>query len=364
MTAPVAETAAAAPSVEQALAAVEAAARPAPAVDLSGLQKAAVLLVMLGKDRAASVLTHLKGTDLDELVAQVVRLRDVPPVVAGEVLSQFHSLAVRQGVVGAGGEGFAREVLERSLGKESAGDVMRRIASVVAERPLKFLQDIDPQQLMSILRGEHPQTLAAVLVHLRPDQASVVMAGLSPADQAAVARRIATTGRFSPHALVVLQDALKARTSSVLPQSQQETATGGVQSLVEVINRADAATEKSILEGLEATDAALADEVKARLFVFADIVGLEDRAVQMVLRQVDSVVLATALKSVAQNVRDKVLQNVSERARADLLEEIEVMGAVRVSAVEEAQATIVQVIRALEESGQLVLSRSSEEFVE
>ncbi|WP_336921775.1 flagellar motor switch protein FliG [Aquipuribacter sp. SD81] len=350
--------------VEQAVAAVEAAAGSVavpPGPDLTGLQKAAVLLVMLGKDRAATVLKHLKGTDLDELVAQLVRLRDVPPSVAGQVLSQFHSLAVRQGVVGAGGEGFARDVLERSLGKDDAGDVMRRIASVVAERPLKFLQDIDPQQLMSILRGEHPQTLAAVLVHLRPDQASVVMAGLSPTEQSAVARRIATTGRFHPQALSSLQDVLKARTSSVLPQSQTETATGGVQSLVEVINRADAATEKSILEGLEATDAALAEEVKARLFVFADIVGLEDRAVQMVLRQVDSVVLATALKSVAQNVRDKVLQNVSERARADLVEEIEVMGAVRVSAVEEAQATIVQVIRSLEESGQLVVRRGGDD---
>jgi flagellar motor switch protein FliG len=227
--------------------------RPRRPPDLSGLQKAAVLLVMLGKDRAASVLKHLKGTDLDELVAQVVRLRNVSPNVAGEVLTQFHTMAVRHGVVGAGGEGYAREVLERSLGKQDAGDVMKRIATAVAERPLKFLQDVDPQQLMSILRGEHPQTMAAVLVHLRPDQASVVMAGLTPADQVAVARRLATTGRFQPHALVVLQELLKARTSSVLPQSSSDAVTGGLQSLVDVINRADAATEKSILEGLPST---------------------------------------------------------------------------------------------------------------
>ena len=328
-----------------------------PAPDLSGLQKAAVLLVMLGKDRAASVLKHLKGTDLDELVAQVVRLRNVSPAVAGEVLTQFHTMAVRQGVVGAGGEGYAREVLERSLGKQDAGDVMKRIATAVAERPLKFLQDVDPQQLMSILRGEHPQTMAAVLVHLRPDQASVVMAGLTPADQVAVARRLATTGRFQPHALMVLQELLKARTSSVLPQSSSDTVTGGLQSLVDVINRADAATEKSILEGLTEHDPELADEVKARLFVFADIVSLEDRAVQMVLRQVDSAVLATALKSVPQVVRDKVLSNVSERARQDLVDEIEVLGQVRKAAVEEAQASIVQIIRQLEESGQLVVRR-------
>lgn len=342
---------------------------PAPvaapaAPDLSGLQKAAVLLVMLGKERAANVIRHLGGTDLDELVAQVVRLRNVSPNVAGEVLTQFHSLAVRQGVVGAGGEGYAREVLERSLGKEDAGDVMRRIATAVAERPLKFLQDIDPQQLMSILRGEHPQTLAAVLVHLRPDQASVVMGGLSAGEQAAVARRLATTGRFQPHALGILQEVLKSRTSSVLPQSSSDAVTGGVQSLVDVINRADAATERAILEGLEATDPALAEEVRARLFVFADIVGLEDRAVQMVLRQVDSVVLATALKSVQPVVRDKVLSNVSERARQDLVDEIEVLGSVRVSAVEEAQATIVQIIRSLEESGQIVVRRGGDdEFV-
>ncbi len=328
-----------------------------PVPDMPGLHKAAVLLVMLGKDRAASVLKHLKGTDLDELVAQVVRLRNVSPTVAGEVLSQFHSMAVRQGVVGAGGEGYARDVLERSLGKQDASDVMKRIATSVAERPLKFLQDVDPQQLMSILRGEHPQTMAAVLAHLRPDQASVVMAGLTPNDQVEVARRLATTGRFQPHALVVLQDLLKARTSSVLPQSQGEALSGGLQSLVDVINRADAATEKSILEGLTEHHPELADEVKARLFVFADIVGLEDRAVQMVLRQVDSAVLATALKSVPPVVRDKVLSNVSERARQDLVDEIEVLGQVRRAAVEEAQASIVQIIRSLEESGQLVVRR-------
>lgn len=348
----------------EAPAAAPTAAPSAAPVDLSGLQKAAVLLVMLGKERAASVISHLKGTDLDELVAQVVRLRDVSPAVAGEVLTQFHSLAVRQGVVGAGGEGYARDMLERSLGKDDAGDVMRRIATAVAERPLRFLQDVDPQQLMSILRGEHPQTMAAVLVHLRPDQASFVMAGLSPADQSAVARRLAKTGRFQPLALAVLQDVLKARTSSVLPQSSQEVVTGGVQSLVDVINRADAATERSILDGLAETDPELAEEVRARLFVFADIVTLEDRAVQMVLRQVDSAVLATALKSVPDLVREKVLSNVSERARVDLLDEIEVLGQVRVSAVEEAQATIVQSIRALEESGQIVVRRGGDdEFV-
>jgi len=347
-----------------AVAASPASAPTAPAVDLTGLQKAAVLLVMLGKERAASVIKHLKGTDLDELVAQVVRLRDVSPAIAGAVLTQFHSLAVRQGVVGAGGEGYARDMLERSLGKDDAGDVMRRIASSVAERPMRFLQDVDPQQLMSILRGEHPQTMAAVLVHLRPDQASVVMAGLNPTDQSAVARRLARTGRFQPLALAALQEVLKARTSSVLPQSNQDAVTGGVQSLVDVINRADAATERSILDGLAETDPELAEEVRARLFVFADIVSLEDRAVQMVLRQVDSAVLATALKSVPEVVRDKVLSNVSERARVDLMDEIEVLGQVRVSAVEESQATIVQIIRSLEESGQIVVRRGGDdEFV-
>lgn len=330
-------------------------------VDLPGIQKAAVLLVMLGKDRAAAVLKHLKGVDLDELVAQIVRLRNVSPVVAGEVLTQFHSLAVRQGVVGSGGESYARDVLEASLGKDDAGDVMKRIASAVVERPLKFLQEIDPQQLMSILRGEHPQTLAAVVAHLRPDQASVLLAGLSPDDQTAVARRLANTGRFSQHALVALQDVLRGRTSSVLPSSSTEGAVGGVQALVDVINRADATTERAILEGLDATDPILAELVRAKLFVFADIVGLEDRAVQMVLRQVESTALATALKSVADVVRDKVLSNVSERARADLVDEIENLGQVRVSAVEEAQAQIVQIIRSLEESGQLVVRRGGDD---
>lgn len=334
-------------------------------LELPGIQKAAVMLVLLGRERAAKVIQHLDGPELDELIAQVVRLRNVPQSIATDVLTEFHAMAVLNGAVTSGGEAYARQMLEQSLGKELAATVMGRIAHAVAERPLKFLHDIDAQQLISILRGEHPQTLAAVVAHLRPEQASLVMSGLSATEQTEVATRLATTGRFQQHALLALQEVLAGRTSSVMPTSGNDAVSGGVQALVDILNRSDSATERQILDGLDGADKELADEVRSRLFTFSDIVGLEDRAVQMVLRQVESGDLATALKGVSQAVSEKVLGNVSERARENLLEEIELLGAVRLSAVEEARAGIVQVIRALEESGQLVVRRGGDgdEFV-
>lgn len=333
-------------------------------IDLPGMQKAAVMLVLLGRERAAKVIKHLDGPELDELIAQVVRLRNVPTPIATDVLTEFHAMAVLNGAVASGGEAYARQMLEQSLGVELAGVVMGRIAHAVAERPLKFLQDIDAQQLISILKGEHPQTLTAVIAHLRPDQASLVLSGLSAVEQTEVATRLATTGRFQQHALLALQEVLAGRTSSVLPTNGNDAVSGGVQALVDILNRSDSATERQILEGLDSADTVLAAEVRGRLFTFSDIVSLEDRAVQMVLRQVESADLATALKGVPQAVSEKVLSNVSERARENLLEEIELLGAVRLSAVEEARATVVQVIRALEESGQLVVRRGGDdEFV-
>ena len=329
-------------------------------LDLPGIQKAAVMLVLLGRERAAKVIQHLDGPELDELVAQVVRLHNVPTPIASDVLTEFHAMAVLNGVVASGGESYARQMLEQSLGKELAAKVMGRIAQAGAERPLKFLHDVDAQQLISILRGEHPQTLAAVVAHLRPEQASLVMSGLSAGEQTEVATRLATTGRFQQHALLALQDVLMGRTSSVMTTAGNDAVSGGVQALVDILNRSDSATERQILEGLDSADKELADEVRGRLFTFSDIIGLEDRAVQMVLRQVEAGDLATALKGVPLAVSEKVLGNVSERARENLLEEIELLGAVRLSAVEEARAGIVQVIRALEESGQLVVRRGGD----
>jgi len=326
---------------------------------LTGTQKAALLLVQLGREQAARVMAQFDEAEIEELTAEIARLERVDPKMAQAVLEEFYEASLG-GTVGHGGIGFAQQVLEASLGRERAQSVLERLATSLAGQPFEFLQFADPRQVVSLLANEHPQTIALVLAHLRPDHASAIITGLPPAIASDVAHRIALMERASPDVVAVVAENLQRKASAVL--STQEMATvGGVQPLVEIINRTDPTTEKLILEGLESRDSALADEVRSRMFVFADIVLLEERAIQLVLRQVETSVLATALKGVEGEVRDKILRNLSERARDNLLEEMELLGPVRLSMVEDARASVVQVIRRLEESGQIVIRREGED---
>jgi flagellar motor switch protein FliG len=217
--------------------------------------------------------------------------------------------------------------------------------------------------VLSFLQDEHPQTVALVLAHMRADQAAIVLSGMPDDLQADVAHRVAVMGTTSPDVVRRVEAVLERKLSSVL-QSNDVAAAGGLQPLVDIINHSDRATERLILEGLERRDPALAEEVRSQMFMFEDIVTLDDRSVQLVLRQVDSKELATALKGVSTDVRDKIMTNVSERAAANLADEIEMLGAVRLSTVEESQAKVIASIRSLEESGQIVISRGDrDEYV-
>ncbi len=326
---------------------------------LTGAQKAALLLLQLGRDRAARVLQRLDEFEIEELTAEIVRLEHVDQGLADEVVDEFWS-ALTLGVGVGGGSALAEKLLVASLGEERAAEMMGRLEAVLAGQPFDFLQQVDARQIVSLLSGEHPQTVALVLAHLRPEQASMVLAGLPPEDQAAIAHRIALMERASPDLVQVVAESLQRKASAVLAP-RELASVGGVQPLVEIINRADPATEKAILEGLAERDEELAEEIRSRMFVFADIVLLEDRAMQLVLRQVETSVLALALKGSPEPVRDVVMRNVSERARENLVEEIELLGPVRLSQVEDARASIVQVIRRLEESGQITIRRDGED---
>lgn len=326
---------------------------------LTGAQKAALLLLQLGHDRAARVLQRLDEYEIEELTAEIVRLEHVDQALADEVVDEFWS-AHTLGVGVGGGSALAEKLLVTSLGEERAAEMMGRLEAVLAGQPFDFLQQVDARQIVSLLSGEHPQTVALVLAHLRPEQASMVLAGLPPEDQAAIAHRIALMERASPDLVQVVAENLQRKASAVLAP-RELASVGGVQPLVEIINRADPATEKAILEGLAERDEELAEEIRSRMFVFADVVLLEDRAMQLVLRQVETSVLALALKGSAEAVRDVVMRNVSERARENLVEEIELLGPVRLSQVEDARAAIVQVIRRLEESGQITIRRDGED---
>ncbi|PID54086.1 MAG: flagellar motor switch protein FliG [Micrococcales bacterium] len=328
--------------------------------ELTGTQKAAVLLLQMGKDRASKVLAVMHEAEVEEIAGEILKLKSLPASVTDNVIAEFHSL------IGAGSGGTrggmepARQILEGPFGRMKTDDMLERLANSPGRIPFAFLRDADPRQLLNLLSAEHPQTIALVLAHLRPEQASAIMSGLERGLQADVACRIASMDRTSPEMIRAVAEILHRRTSSVLDQAETSEV-GGLKPLVEIINRADPGTEKLILEGLEARDADLAEKVRSKMFVFDDILGLEDRAVQMVLRQVESGVLAKALKGVKPEVAEKVLGNVSERARENLTEEIELLGRLRVSEVEEARAQVVATIRALESAGEIVLRRGEEE---
>ena len=329
---------------------------------LTGSQKAALLLLQLGRDRAARVLQQLDEFEIEELTAEIVRLEHVDQQLADEVVDEFWSAITLGGGVGGigGGSALAEKLLVASLGQDRATEMMGRLEAVLAGQPFDFLQQVDARQVVSLLSGEHPQTVALVLAHLRPEHASLVLAGLPPEDQAEIAHRIALMERASPDLVQVVAESLQRKASAVLAPRELANI-GGVQPLVEIINRADPATEKAILEGLAERDEELAEEIRSRMFVFADVVLLEDRAMQLVLRQVETATLALALKGSPDAVRDVVMRNVSERARENLVEEIELLGPVRLSQVEDARASIVQVIRRLEESGQITIRRDGED---
>ncbi|GAB7189399.1 flagellar motor switch protein FliG [Kineococcus sp. NUM-3379] len=327
---------------------------------LTGAQKAAVLLVQVGQENAAKVLAHMRPAEIEELTAELLRLRSVAPEIAGKVLEEFHGMVASPLRGGAGGMDFAQALLEGALGADGAAAVLGRVAETHSVQPFAFLHQADPQQILTFLNGEHPQVIALVVAHLRPDQSSLILSGLSPEMQAEIAYRIATMESTSAEYVRMVEDVVQRRTSTVLQQKKNEVV-GGVQPLVDIINRADRGTERSVLEGLAKLNPQLAEEIRSQMFVFEDITNLDDRSIQLVLRGVETADLATALKGVKESVRDKILRNVSQRARENLLEEIEMLGPVRMSAVEESQVKVVQVIRGLEESGQIVLTRGGDD---
>ncbi|GAA0732550.1 flagellar motor switch protein FliG [Dactylosporangium roseum] len=331
--------------------------------EMTGLRKAAILLVQMGKEDAAKIMSHLREAEVEELTAEIVRLGQVEVDIADTVLAEFHDMATGHKYVGQGGMDFARDLLEASLGRERAGEIVDRLNTVFLDVPFGFLTQADPRQLLSFLQDEHPQTIALVLAHMTATQASQILSGLPPELQADVAHRIAVMDRTSPDIIRQVEATLERKMSSVL-QPNDLSNVGGLEPLVEIINRTDRATERLILEGLAGRNPELAEEIRSKMFMFEDIVSLDDRSIQLVLRQVETNDLATALKGVREEVRQKVMKNLSERASENLADEIEMLGPVRLRTVEESQAKIVQAIRTLEESGQIVIRRGDDdEFV-
>ena len=334
----------------------------AQALALSGLQKAALLLIQIGKDRAARVMSEMNDDEVEALSAEIMRMSNVPREISAEVIDEFYenSVVASSLQLGHGGLDYAQKVLEQTFGREKAEEIMERLMQGMQGQPFDFLKSADPREIVTLVSSEHPQTIALVLAHLRPDHAARVMAGLNPKLQGEVALRIAQMERANPEMVALVAESLQKKAEQVI-NSEEMQAVGGVEPLVDIINRADPGTEKMMLTGLEEHDEELADEVRSRMFVFEDIVMLEDRGIQLVLRQVDGAQLALALKGTNEDLRSRIMKNLSERARQNVMEEIDMLGAVRMSQVQEARAGIVQLIRKMEESGQIVIRREEED---
>ncbi|NLK60923.1 MAG: flagellar motor switch protein FliG [Treponema sp.] len=326
---------------------------------LTGRQKAAIFLVSLGSEISSEIFKHLREDEIETLTFEIARLETVEPEFKDAILQEFQDLMMAQNFITTGGIDYARELLEKSVGSQKAIDIINRLTSSLQVRPFDFIRRTDPAHLLNFIQQKHPQTIALILAYLEPVKASIILQNLPDDIQSEVARRIATMDRTSPDVLREVERVLEKKLSTL--SSEDYTAAGGVESIVEILNLVDRSSEKSIIEALEDEDPDLAEEIKKRMFVFEDIVMLDDRAIQKVLREVDTQELAKALKAVDTEVQDKIFRNMSKRAAGMLKEDMEYMGPVRLKDVEEAQQKIVSIIRHLEDTGEIVIARSGED---
>ncbi len=322
---------------------------------LTGLQKSAILLIALGPERSATIFKHLKEEEIEELTLEIANTRSITPQVKDEVINEFYQVCLAQQYIAEGGITYAKELLEKALGAEKALDVIGKLTASLQVKPFEFIRKTDPSQLLNFIQDEHPQTIALILAYLSPQQAALIIAALPQERQADVAKRVAMMDRTSPDVIKEVEQILESKLSSLV--NQDYTIIGGVDQVVEILNTVDRGTEKHIMETLEIEEPELADEIRKKMFVFEDILLLDDRAIQRVLHDVDNNDLALALKGSNEQVQQAIFNNLSKRLAAMIKEDMEFMGPVRMKDVEEAQQKIVNIIRKLEDSAEIVISR-------
>lgn len=325
------------------------------ASDLDGLQKAAVLLIALGPEKSSMIFKHLREDEIEQLTLEIANTRSISSQVKEEVLNEFYQICLAQQYIAEGGINYAKELLEKALGTEKAMEVISKLTSSLQVRPFEFVRKTEPAQLLNFIQDEHPQTIALILSYLPANQAAQVVSALSLEKQADVAKRIAKMDRTSPDVIKEVEHVLERKLSSLV--NQDYTIIGGVDAIVDILNTVDRSTEKHILENLEIEDPELADEIRRKMFVFEDILLLDDKTIQRVLREVDNNDIAIALKGANEEVQNAIFNNMSKRLVVMTKENMEFMGPVRLKDVEEAQQKIVSVIRRLEDAGEIVIAR-------
>lgn len=323
--------------------------------EYTGKEKAAMLLITLGPERSAQIFKHLKEDEIEQLTLEIANIRSVSPQDKNKVLEEFYQICLAQEYIAEGGIGYAKAILEKALGTEKTMEIINKLTVSLQVRPFDFVRKADPSQVLNFIQSEHPQTIALILAYLKPQQAAVILSSLPQDKQADVARRIAVMDRTSPEIIKEVERVLEKKLSSLV--TEDYTATGGLQAIVDILNSVDRGTEKFIMETLEIEDADLAEEIRKRMFVFEDILQLDNRSIQRFLREVDNSQLAIALKGATEEVQNVIYNNMSKRLAEMIREDIEFMGPVRLKDVEEAQQKIVNVIRKLEDAGEIIISR-------
>ncbi len=324
-------------------------------VEITGVQKAAILLIALGPEKSAQVFKHLKEEEIEELTLEIANTKSITTQVKDQVIKEFYEICLAQQYIAEGGISYAKELLENALGAEKAMEVIGRLTASLQVKPFEFVRKAEASQLLNFIQDEHPQTIALILSYLAPTQAAQIVGALAPERQADVAKRIATMDRTSPDVIKEVERILETKLASLV--NQEYNIIGGVDAVVEILNTVDRGTEKHIMETLEIEDPELADEIRKKMFVFEDILLLDDRAIQRVLRDVENSDLSISLKGANEQVQNAIFNNLSKRLASMIKEDMDFMGPVRMKDVEEAQQKIVNIIRKLEDAGEIVISR-------
>ena len=327
---------------------------PKSADELDGTIKSAILLLLLNSDAAGKLLKALPTEAVEEVTRALAALGDVPKELGEEVIREFYSLAMAQGYVREGGFGYARNLLKNSLDPKIAERVIQQIQTQVQKTPFSFLQKAESANLLTFIQDEHPQTIALIVSHLSHQKASEILIGLPPSKQIEVVRRVAHMEQTNTEVIREVEHALESRLSNMIVSSMEKV--GGVETVAEILNLVDRSTERTIMQGVEGEDPQLVEEIRRRMFVFEDINMVNDKGIQAVLKEVENDQLVLALKTASDQLKNKILGNMSSRAAETIREDMEFMGPVRISDVEAAQQKIVDIVRRLEEAGEIIIA--------
>ncbi|WP_437629116.1 flagellar motor switch protein FliG [Clostridium paraputrificum] len=329
---------------------------------LSGVQKAAILFITLGPEVSSGILKKLPEAEIQKITYEIANITSVTSEQREGILNEFLQINKAREYIIEGGMDYARELLSKALGPHRANEILEKVSEATQQyRPFSIARKADAHQLLNVITYEHPQTIALILCYLQPEKAAQVMAELPEETQSEVAYRIATMSTTSPMVIKEIEKVLESKLSSVV--RTEMTTLGGVETLVDILNQVDRTTERNITESLEREDAELADRVKSSMFVFEDIITLDDVAIQRILREVEAKELALALKGCSEEVAEVIYKNQSKRAAASLKEDMEFLGPVRLMDVEKAQQGIVAIIRRLDEAGEIIISRGGEDGI-